>query len=96
MMRRTALILLILPSLALAQPAEPAPDAPRQPIGSDILPPLSLDDAQWLSHRAQLILSRVSRIRFHSVDKLPESSRQAGGFGSTGIESSPDPDDRKR
>jgi dUTP pyrophosphatase len=33
---------------------------------------------------AQLVISPVSQAQFHPVDKLPESHRQDGGFGSTG------------
>ena len=33
---------------------------------------------------AQLVVQRVERGRFREVDRLPESSRGAGGYGSTG------------
>ncbi|MCG5213947.1 dUTP diphosphatase [Streptosporangium sp. KLBMP 9127] len=33
---------------------------------------------------AQLVIQRVERATFHEVDRLPESARGAGGFGSTG------------
>ncbi|HEX6500807.1 MAG TPA: dUTP diphosphatase [Micromonosporaceae bacterium] len=33
---------------------------------------------------AQLVVQRVERAHFHVVDELPESSRGAGGHGSTG------------
>lgn len=36
---------------------------------------------------AQLVITPVSRARFHEVAKLPGSQRQADGFGSTGIRS---------
>ena len=34
---------------------------------------------------AQLVISRVAQPIFHPVEKLPQSDRSAGGFGSTGI-----------
>lgn len=33
---------------------------------------------------AQLVVQRVARAKFHVVDELPDSSRGAGGHGSTG------------
>jgi dUTP pyrophosphatase len=33
---------------------------------------------------AQLVIQRVERAVFHEVERLPESSRGAGGHGSTG------------
>jgi len=33
---------------------------------------------------AQLVIQRVERATFHSVDELPASERNLGGFGSTG------------
>jgi dUTP pyrophosphatase len=33
---------------------------------------------------AQLVVQRVERAHFHVVDELPDSSRGAGGHGSTG------------
>jgi dUTP pyrophosphatase len=36
---------------------------------------------------AQMIVMPISRPRFVAVDKLPESHRGEGGFGSTGIKS---------
>jgi dUTP pyrophosphatase len=33
---------------------------------------------------AQLLVQRVERVRFHAVDELPDTSRGAGGHGSTG------------
>jgi dUTP pyrophosphatase len=33
---------------------------------------------------AQLVVQRVERADFHVVDELPDSSRGAGGHGSTG------------
>lgn len=33
---------------------------------------------------AQLVVQRVERVLFHEVERLPGSSRGAGGFGSTG------------
>jgi dUTP pyrophosphatase len=32
---------------------------------------------------AQMIVQRVVRVRWHEVDDLPSSARQAGGFGHT-------------
>ena len=37
---------------------------------------------------AQLVLQKVEQASFVKVDKLPESSRGSGGFGSTGIRAS--------
>jgi dUTP pyrophosphatase len=34
---------------------------------------------------AQLVVAPVSRAQFDLVDELPESTRGAGGFGSTGV-----------
>jgi dUTP pyrophosphatase len=34
---------------------------------------------------AQLVIQKVERARFHLVETLPGSERQAGSFGSTGI-----------
>jgi dUTP pyrophosphatase len=34
---------------------------------------------------AQLVITPVPRVRFHSVDTLPGSARSEGGFGSTGV-----------
>jgi dUTP diphosphatase len=34
---------------------------------------------------AQLVLQRVDQANFVEVDKLPDSARGAGGFGSTGV-----------
>ena len=33
---------------------------------------------------AQMVIARVERVEFRTVEKLPVSSRGAGGFGSTG------------
>lgn len=33
---------------------------------------------------AQLVVQRVEQAAFHEVERLPESARGAGGFGSTG------------
>jgi dUTP diphosphatase len=33
---------------------------------------------------AQMIVARVERVAFKSVDRLPETARGVGGFGSTG------------
>jgi dUTP pyrophosphatase len=33
---------------------------------------------------AQMIVARVERVTFKAVDRLPETTRGAGGFGSTG------------
>jgi dUTP pyrophosphatase len=33
---------------------------------------------------AQLVVQRVEKVRFHEVEELPGSARDAGGFGSTG------------
>ncbi len=33
---------------------------------------------------AQMVIARVERVEFRTVAALPESSRGAGGFGSTG------------
>lgn len=33
---------------------------------------------------AQIVIQRVEQARFHRVEKLPDSLRGAGGFGSTG------------
>ena len=38
---------------------------------------------------AQLVVQRVSRPRFHEVDRLPGSARGDGGFGSTGTAARP-------
>lgn len=38
---------------------------------------------------AQLVVQRVERVRFHEVDTLPGSARSDGGFGSTGVGTSP-------
>lgn len=38
---------------------------------------------------AQLVVQRVERVRFHEVDTLPGSARADGGFGSTGVGTSP-------
>jgi dUTP pyrophosphatase len=40
---------------------------------------------------AQLVIQRFERARFVEVDQLPDSSRGAGGYGSTGGFGSPDP-----
>lgn len=37
---------------------------------------------------AQLIVAPVARVQLHQVDKLDDTSRGAGGFGSTGRQSS--------
>ncbi len=60
-MKRGLLISLVLAvSPVWAQP--PGPSSPEVeipgPVGVDILPPLSLSDAQWLINRAQLMLER--------------------------------------
>ena len=34
---------------------------------------------------AQLVVQRIEHISFHEVQRLPGSSRAAGGFGSTGV-----------
>jgi dUTP pyrophosphatase len=33
---------------------------------------------------AQMVIARVERVEFRTVEELPVSSRGAGGFGSTG------------
>ena len=35
---------------------------------------------------AQMVIAPVSRVQWQTVDQLPASARDAGGFGSTGIE----------
>jgi dUTP pyrophosphatase len=39
---------------------------------------------------AQIVFQEVARARFVPVDRLPETSRGAGGFGSSGLSSAPD------
>lgn len=36
---------------------------------------------------AQLVIQRVEQARFHEVERLPETARGDGGYGSTGISS---------
>jgi dUTP pyrophosphatase len=50
---------------------------------------VNLDPAEPITLRrgdriAQLVLQRVERARFVEVDRLPESARGEGGYGSTG------------
>lgn len=50
---------------------------------------INLDPAEPVTLRrgdriAQLVVQRVERARFVEVDRLPESARGAGGYGSTG------------
>lgn len=44
--------------------------------------PISIRNGQRI---AQLVVSRVYRAELEEVDELPESSRQEGGFGHTGL-----------
>lgn len=51
---------------------------------------VNLDPAEPVSLRrgdriAQLVVQRVERVRFVEVETLPDSSRGAGGYGSTGV-----------
>ncbi len=34
---------------------------------------------------AQMVVAPYTRVEWHKVDKLPETARGAGGFGSTGV-----------
>lgn len=43
---------------------------------------------------AQLLVQRVEKARFHEVARLPGSARGDGGYGSTGVSSSSDPQER--
>jgi dUTP pyrophosphatase len=50
---------------------------------------INLDAATPVTFRrgdriAQLVIQQVSRARFHEVQRLPDSARGEGGFGSTG------------
>jgi dUTP pyrophosphatase len=40
---------------------------------------------------AQLVVQRFERAAFAEVDALPESARGIGGYGSTGVDSAPQP-----
>lgn len=35
---------------------------------------------------AQMVIAPVSRVQWQTVDQLPSSTRESGGFGSTGLE----------
>ena len=56
--------------------------------GELLLPVINLDrDVQTIVHGervAQMVLAAVARIAWQAVERLPESERGAGGFGSTG------------
>lgn len=42
---------------------------------------------------AQMVVQRVSRVRWEEVDELPAAARDAGGFGHTGAGEAQTPDD---
>lgn len=51
-------------------------------MNSDAMAPVHLSRGDRV---AQLLVQQVCEIRFTEVDRLPESARSAGGFGSSGI-----------
>lgn len=56
--------------------------------GELLLPVINFDrDVQTIAHGervGQMVLAAVARIEWQAVERLPESERGAGGFGSTG------------